>query len=258
MTASLREAATMALDEWNKNKAALPRWLECAIEKSFEPLIAALAAPEAEPVYQDAAALIEIDRVMLESGAHWPDVETDAMVVRHVKQLTRMMNETAAQQAALRDQVRLAYMSGTDDFRRFYDAELFAVIGVAGFRELYAPSGSTAAQPAQVVAVIGFYKDEREPRLLSWDRLPDGEHRLYAAPQPGPYDQTALALCGECGWKTLIPGECCLNCDHNKAAPVERKPLTEAQIDDLLWNRQLEGFDLVRGVEGLHNIKAAP
>lgn len=41
---------------------------------------------------KDTAAIIEIDRVMLESGAHWPDLETDALVVRHVKELTRMLN----------------------------------------------------------------------------------------------------------------------------------------------------------------------
>jgi hypothetical protein len=54
---------------------------------------------------------------------------------------------------------------------------------------------------------------------------------LYAAPQPAPiapaaYDQTALELCNECGWKALIPGECCLSCERNKPAPLERKPLS--------------------------------
>ena len=41
---------------------------------------------------KDTAALIEIDKVMLESGAHWPDLETDALVVRSVKEMTRMLN----------------------------------------------------------------------------------------------------------------------------------------------------------------------
>ena len=94
---------------------------------------------------QDTAAIIEIDRVMLESGANWPDVQTDAMVVRSVKQLTRMLNAERAAVQALRDQVSRAYQAGTDDFRRFYDAELFSVIGVNGFRDLYAPAGSVEA-----------------------------------------------------------------------------------------------------------------
>jgi hypothetical protein len=94
---------------------------------------------------KDTAALIEIDRVMLESGADWPDLEGDALVVRHVKELTRMLNAERAAVQALRDQVRLAYVSGTTDWRRFYDKQLFAVIGVTGFRDLFAPAGSVEA-----------------------------------------------------------------------------------------------------------------
>ena len=30
-----------------------------------------------------------------------------------------------------------------------------------------------------------------------------------------PYNQTALELCETCGWKTLIPGEGCLNCERS-------------------------------------------
>ena len=38
------------------------------------------------------------------------------------------------------------------------------------------------------------------------------------AASPAPYDQTALELCEVCGWKTLIPGDVCLNCEHEKRA----------------------------------------
>ena len=31
---------------------------------------------------------------------------------------------------------------------------------------------------------------------------------------PNHYDQTALEMCEVCGWKTLIPGDCCLNCER--------------------------------------------
>jgi len=45
------------------------------------------------------------------------------------------------------------------------------------------PSEPAPAQDEQeVAAVIGFYEGEREPRLLSWNVLPNGEHRLYARP----------------------------------------------------------------------------
>ncbi len=38
------------------------------------------------------------------------------------------------------------------------------------------------AQTEQPAAVIGFYEGEREPRLLSWNALPNGEHHLYSRP----------------------------------------------------------------------------
>lgn len=34
-----------------------------------------------------------------------------------------------------------------------------------------------------------------------------------------PYDQTSLELCEVCGWKTLIPGDCCLNCERISPCP---------------------------------------
>lgn len=40
---------------------------------------------------------------------------------------------------------------------------------------------------------------------------------LYTVPQ---YDQTALELCEECGWKAIIPGDGCLVCARQKATPV--------------------------------------
>lgn len=59
-----------------------------------------------------------------------------------------------------------------------------------------------ATRPAQteqpVAAVIGFYEDEREPRLLSWNPLPNGEHRLYDAP----FAQTASQP-EQSGWNSV-------------------------------------------------------
>ena len=34
------------------------------------------------------------------------------------------------------------------------------------------------------------------------------------------HDQTALELCEICGWKTLIPGEGCLNCQRKAVQPA--------------------------------------
>jgi len=37
-------------------------------------------------------------------------------------------------------------------------------------------------------------------------------------------EQTSLELCNVCGWKTLIPGDCCLNCER-------KHPLGQASTD---------------------------
>ena len=49
---------------------------------------------------------------------------------------------------------------------------------ITGQQDVAAPS------EAPVAAVIGFYPGTREPRLLSWNEMPHGEHKLYAAPPP--------------------------------------------------------------------------
>ena len=48
--------------------------------------------------------------------------------------------------------------------------------------------------------------------------------------QPEPYDQTELELCKLCGWKTLIPGDCCLNCALE--AQPEQEPVAWMFEDD--------------------------
>ena len=44
--------------------------------------------------------------------------------------------------------------------------------------------------------------------------------QVYTVAQPAQesYDQTALELCNVCGWKTLIPDDCCLNCERAQPA----------------------------------------
>ncbi|GEM_PF-624491 len=61
-----------------------------------------------------------------------------------------------------------------------YTAVDMATAAAQGFRDGQAAVEPAAAQDEQeVAAVIGFYEGEREPRLLSWNVLPNGEHRLY-------------------------------------------------------------------------------
>jgi hypothetical protein len=67
----------------------------------------------------------------------------------------------------------------------------------------------------QALAQAEPLTDEQIQDLLKKGNPTDEEMRLvrlgYSAQ---PYDQTALELCESCGWKTLIPGEGCLNCER--------------------------------------------
>jgi hypothetical protein len=47
------------------------------------------------------------------------------------------------------------------------------------------------------------------------------------------YDQTALELCEECGWKAIIPGDGCLVCARQKA-PREWVELTDDEARALV------------------------
>ncbi len=64
-----------------------------------------------------------------------------------------------------------------------YTAVEMATAAAQGFRDGQAAVEQATAQDEQeVAAVLGFYEGEREPRLLSWNVLPNGEHRLYTRP----------------------------------------------------------------------------
>ncbi len=55
-----------------------------------------------------------------------------------------------------------------------------------------------------------------------WKSGPDGVASAITALRAAieQYDQTALELCEECGWRAMIPGEGCLTCARQKATPV--------------------------------------
>ncbi len=79
--------------------------------------------------------------------------------------------------------------------------------------------------------------------VLAWDaeikhleRLCALAYAAGAAAEPA-YDQTALELCEVCGWKTLIPGDVCLNCEHEAAAQRQSARsawvgLTDEEVDE--------------------------
>ena len=55
--------------------------------------------------------------------------------------------------------------------------------------------------------------------------------------KPAPYDQTALELRETCGWKTLIPGEGCLNCERSSQPAWKDAPNVPG-----LWLHRYLGF----------------
>ena len=93
---------------------------------------------------------------------------------------------------------------------------------------------------------------------------------LAAIAAQAPHDQTALELCSACGWKALIPGDCCLNCERERAAqapahaavqPVQPTPLTEEQIGKFICDHGAGGWQLpndmlifARAIERVHGI----
>ena len=72
-----------------------------------------------------------------------------------------------------------------------------------------------APQPPSEWAGIKAILDEYG--LQAIDFVADFKSAL-AQPAQEPYDQTALELCNVCGWKTLIPDDCCLNCERAQPA----------------------------------------
>ncbi len=78
-----------------------------------------------------------------------------------------------------------------------------------------------AEKPVAWMHVQGNYKQPSLYQLddfeldRKWNQYP-----LYTAPRQEHYDQTALELCEECGWKALIPGDGCLVCARQKAQPA--------------------------------------
>lgn len=67
----------------------------------------------------------------------------------------------------------------------------------------------------------------------------EGFNDACKKPAQEPYDQTALELCNVCGWKTLIPDDCCLNCERAQPAqePVSFPCCGYTDANAIRWNQ---------------------
>ena len=78
---------------------------------------------------------------------------------------------------------------------------------------------------------------------------------IEAAPQPPKhYDQQALDLCLTCGWKTMIPGDCCLNCARQQPPVVEQPPKLYPLPADLYDSKDWRSGTYAERVEWLHTM----
>ncbi len=69
-------------------------------------------------------------------------------------------------------------------------------------------------------------------------------------------EQTSLELCNVCGWKTLIPGDCCLNCVRKPMNEFDALRLITESIGRLQSAGPVEGLiGIIRAVERAHGIK---
>ena len=82
-----------------------------------------------------------------------------------------------------------------------------------------------------------------------------------------PYDQQAMELCPECGWKAIMPGEPCFVCNMENDAQQVAVPMTEDQINKIVREAargsatRRDGSTshrIARAIEAHHGIKAKP
>ena len=71
-------------------------------------------------------------------------------------------------------------------------------------------------------------------RYLAYPNTVTG--KAPAQPAQEPYDQTALELCNVCGWKTLIPDDCCLNCE--RAQPAQEPVAFLDWYENAIWGNE--------------------
>ena len=80
--------------------------------------------------------------------------------------------------------------------------------------ELRKALDSELAQSVEPFAWKEFTPDGSKWFLAYGKNLRAKQEPLYLHP-PQPYDQQAMELCSECGWKAIMPGEPCFVCNMN-------------------------------------------
>lgn len=107
-----------------------------AIELTTAYLDGAFVTQRDTDASRDAESMREIRRVSLHVAGDWPDLESDTHIVRRMKWLARYCNANPPV-GDLRVQVRAAWLTGVDGFRRLYDDALLAHLGAETFQDLY-------------------------------------------------------------------------------------------------------------------------
>ena len=86
---------------------------------------------------------------------------------------------------------------------------------IAALRQAIAEPARTLADPvadAEIEAAANEFSDPPSDREIR--KALEG---FAAGRADESYDQTALELCDVCGWKTMTPGDGCLNCKNDSA-----------------------------------------
>ena len=88
-------------------------------------------------------------------------------------------------------------LDAAEDFRSQYThgGTTFDEFDEMGFaRAVLAKWGQPQAGAGEPVAVIEFTDGVKEPRIMSWNALPAGQHRVYTTPQPTQAQAGAVPL----------------------------------------------------------------
>lgn len=150
-------------------------------------------------------------------------------------------------------------MARADDFRRATNGRGSAHEALRAALEAAPVQGEHVATVgvkmtggnAGIATIIKPIKDENGHPL----ELPAGT-KLYTAPaaqtaikleDADQYDQQAMELCENCGWKAVMPGEPCLLCSKPDPVQAQTPPplLTDALIDEI-FSRAVDDYEAGR------------
>ena len=181
---------------------------------------------------------------------------------------------------AERNDMPLDWIIGMWDGNTYTSRSYFVEIAWAAWRGAEQSSSALptcwkleADAKAQQVTVPASDFDMRgvlASNLLCWHRLTEAEaqdlicffEKVRVQQIATPYDQQALELCPDCGWKAIMPGEPCFVCNMKTEAQQVAVPMSDDEMWTL-WNSQ--GIDemtqpqaiaFARAIEARHGIGA--